>query len=101
MLEDLLQKKVIKLPEYKCPKEVGHANDPNYCQYHRIVSHSMEKCFILKDLIMKLAKKGRIHLNLDEVVESNHATVTFGSLDPVLLHLPPKTLGACVDTIQC
>ena len=50
---------------------------------------------------MKLAKQGRIHLDLDEVVESNHATVTFGSIDPVLLHVPPKTLGACADTIQC
>ena len=39
--------------------------------------------------------------NLDEVVESNHATITFGSFDPVSLHVPPKTLGACVDTIQC
>ena len=50
---------------------------------------------------MKLAKQGRIHLDLDEVVESNHATVTFGSIDPVLLHVPPKTLEACTDTIQC
>ena len=50
---------------------------------------------------MKLAKQGRIHLDLDEVVESNHATVTFGSLDLVLLHVSPKTLRACVDTIQC
>ena len=50
---------------------------------------------------MKLAKQGRIHLDLDEVVESNHATVTFGSFVPVSLHVPLKTLGACVVTIQC
>ena len=80
---------------------MGRVNDPNYCHYHRIVSHSVEKCFILKDLIMKLAKQRRIHLDLDEVVESNHATVTFRSLNPILLHVPPKTLGACTDTIQC
>ena len=48
---------------------------------------------------MKLSKQGRIHLDLDEVVELNHATVTFGSLDPILLHVPPKTLGACAGTI--
>ena len=80
---------------------MGRINDLNYCHCHRIASHPVEKCFILKDLIMRIAKQGRIHLDLDEVVESNHATVTFGSLDPVLLHVPPKTLGACVDTIQC
>lgn len=101
MLEDLLQKKVIELPECKRPEEMGRLNDPNYCHYHRIISHPVEKCFILKDLIMKLVKQRRIHLDLDEVVESNHTTVTFGSLDPVLLHVPLKKLGACADTIQC
>ena len=101
MLEDLLHKKVIELSECKRPKEMGRVNDPNYFHYHRIVSHPVEKCFILKDLIMKLAKQGRIHLDMDEVVESNHATVIFGFLDPVLLHVPPKTLGACVNTIKC
>ena len=50
---------------------------------------------------MKLSKQGRIHLDLDEVVESNHATITFGFLNPVSLHGPPKTLGACTSTIQC
>ena len=50
---------------------------------------------------MKLAKQERIHLDLDEVVELNHVTVTFGSLNPVSLHVPLKTLGVCVGTIQC
>ena len=49
---------------------------------------------------MKLVKQGRIHLDLDEVVESNHATVTFGSLNPISLHVPLKKLGACANTIQ-
>ena len=50
---------------------------------------------------MKLAKQERIHLDLDEVVELNHAMVTFGSFDPVPLHVPLKKLGACANTIQC
>ena len=57
MLEDLLQKKFIELPKCKRPEEMGRVNDPDYCHHHRIVSHSVEKCFILKDLIMKLAKQ--------------------------------------------
>ena len=101
MLEEFLQKKVIELPKCKHPEEMGRVNDPNYYHYHRIVSHPMEKCFILKDLIMKLAKQWRIHLDLDEVVESNHAMVTFGSFDLVPLHIPLKKLGACASTIQC
>ena len=50
---------------------------------------------------MKLAKQGIIYVDLDEVVESNNATVTFGSFDLVPLHVPLKKLGACVSTIQC
>ena len=80
---------------------MGRVNDPNYCHYHRIVGHPMKKSFTLKDFIMKLAKQGRIHLDLDEVVQSNHATITFGSFDPIPLHVLLKKLGACVSTIQC
>ena len=46
VLEGLLQKKVIELPECKRSKEMGHVNDLNYCHYHRSVSHLVEKCFI-------------------------------------------------------
>ena len=56
MLEDLLQKKVIDLPECKHPEEMGCVNDPNYCHYHQIISQPIEECFIFKNLIMKLAK---------------------------------------------
>ena len=34
MLEDLLHKKVIELPECKIPEEMGHVNDLNYCHYY-------------------------------------------------------------------
>ena len=38
---------------------------------------------------MNLSKQGRIHLDLDDVVESNHTTITFGSfnLAHYMLHL--------------
>ena len=78
---------------------MGHVNHPNYFHYHQIVSHPVEKCFILKDLIIKLVKQGRIHLDLDEIVESNHATVTFGSFDPIPLHASLKKPGTCANTI--
>ena len=99
MLEDLLHKKVIELPECKRLEKMGRVNDLNYGHYHQIINHPVKKCFILKDLIMKLVNEERIHLDLDEVVQSNHAIVTFRSFDPDSLHVPPKTLGACTDTI--
>ena len=70
MLEDLLENNVIKLPECKRPKEMGCTNDPKYYIYHRVVSHPVEKCFVLKDLILRLAKEGKILLDLDETAKA-------------------------------
>ncbi len=88
MLENLLEKEIIKLLECKWPEEMGRTNNPKYCKYHRVVSHTVEKCFILKDLILRLAKEGKIFLDLDEAVGSNHATFTIGSPCPTKTQSP-------------
>jgi len=72
MLDDLLEKGVIQLLEPKESEEVGRTFDPSYCRYYRMVSHSFEKCIILKYRIMQLVKDGTIISNLDYVVEANH-----------------------------
>jgi len=51
MLDDLLEKGVIELPEPKRPEEVGRTADPKYCRYHRIVNHPLKKCVTLKECI--------------------------------------------------
>ena len=63
MLEQLLKLKLIELPECRQPEEMGKVDDPNYCKYHRIISHPIQKCFVLKELIMKLAKERKIDLD--------------------------------------
>jgi len=75
MLDDLLEKRVIELPEPKLSEEVGRTTDPKYYQYHGIVSHPLEKRGTLKERIMRLAKEGRIILDLDETTEVGHVTV--------------------------
>ena len=75
ILEYLLETKVIQLLECKCPNEMGRVNDLKYCKYHCIVGHPIEKCFILKEVIMKLAKEVKILLDIEEVATSNHAVV--------------------------
>ena len=51
MLDQLLELNVIELPEMKRPEEAGKVNDPNYCKYHRLVSHPTQHCFVLKERI--------------------------------------------------
>ena len=70
ILEQLLQLKLIELPE-----DMGKVDDPNYCKYHCIIGHPIQKCFIFKEQVMKLAKENKIDLDFNEVVRSNHVTV--------------------------
>ncbi|KAM1282093.1 hypothetical protein ACFX2H_022496 [Malus domestica] len=95
MLDDLLEKKVIELPEYKRPEEVNRVNDLKYCKYHRIVSHPVGKCFVLKELIIKLAQQGRIKLDLEDTVATHTTTIAFGSFDPVPLQATPDHSYQC------
>ena len=62
---------------------MGKVDDPNYCRYHRIIGHPIQKCFVFKEQIMKLAKEDKIDLNFNEVVGSNHVTVACDVL-PIL-----------------
>ncbi|KAM1216793.1 hypothetical protein TB2_012869 [Malus domestica] len=95
MLEDLLEKKVIGLPECRRPEEMNRTDSQRYYKFHRFISHPTKKCFVLKDLIMKLAQKGIIELDLDNVVKSNYTTITSGSSDSRFL---PQPLGASSKT---
>ena len=78
MLEQLLKLKLIELPECKRSEEMEKVDDPNYCKYHRIINHPIQKCFVLKELIMKLAKERKIDLDFNEVAQSNLATFSCG-----------------------
>ncbi|XP_050945125.1 uncharacterized protein LOC127150667 [Cucumis melo] len=43
-----------------------NVDDPNYCKYHQVIGHPVEKCFVLKELILRLAREKKIQLNLKE-----------------------------------
>jgi len=88
MLDDLLEKGVIQLPEPKRPEELRKMANPLYYQYHRMVSHPLEKCITLKECIMQFVKDVTIILDLDDVVEINYISskyYQFRSLGHVLL----------------
>ena len=75
IFEQLLQMKLIELPECWQLEDIGKVDDPNYCKYHCIIGHPIQKCFVFKEQIIKLAKENKIDLNFNEVVGSNHVTV--------------------------
>ncbi|KAM2225242.1 hypothetical protein ACFXTI_019018 [Malus domestica] len=95
MLDDLLGKKVIELQKCKRPEEINRMNDPRYCKYHRIVSHPVGKCFVLKELIMKLAQQRKIELDLEDTGATHTTTIAFGSFDPVPLQATPDHSYQC------
>ncbi|TYK23554.1 retrotransposon gag protein [Cucumis melo var. makuwa] len=86
MLEQLIEKQLIQLPECKRPEQAGKVDDPNYCKYHRVINHPVEKCFVLKELILKLAHENKIELDIDEVAQTNHVAVNMTS------NVPPSIL---------
>ena len=96
ILDDLLEMGAIQLPKPKSPEEVGRTTRPKYCCYHRMVSHPLEKCIMIMERIMQLAKVGKIILDLDDVVEANRSssqkmefcTLQFRNLEPVVLFKP-------------
>ncbi|KAM1294746.1 hypothetical protein TB2_014432 [Malus domestica] len=88
MLDDLLEKKVIDLPKCRRLEEINRTDSPRYCKFHRFISHPREKCFVLKDLILKLAQQGKIELDLEDTVAAHTTTIVFGSLD----HVPLRSM---------
>ena len=72
MLDDLLENGIIELPTPKWPEEAGRTSDPKYYRYHRVISRPLEKCIMLKECIMQLARDGKIILDLDDSAETNH-----------------------------
>ncbi|KAA0035697.1 retrotransposon gag protein [Cucumis melo var. makuwa] len=81
-----LRERQKKLPEFKQPEQVGKVDDLNYCKYHWVISHPVEKCFVLKELILKLAREKKIKLDIDEIAQTNHVVVEMTS------SVPPATL---------
>ncbi|KAM1604471.1 hypothetical protein ACFX1Z_030950 [Malus domestica] len=88
MLDDLLDKKVIDLPECRRSEEINRTDSPRYSKFHRFISHLTKKCFVLKDLILKLAQQGKIELDLEDTVAAHTTTIVFGSLD----HVPLRSM---------
>jgi hypothetical protein len=50
----------LTLPACKRPADIDKANEGEFCHYHRILGHTIEECWVFKDLIEKGYKDGTI-----------------------------------------
>lgn len=66
----------------KRPDEVGQTSNPKYCTCHRLISHLIDDCFVLKGKIQDLIDSGIIHLPKGSVkAPINQASVAKDALD--------------------
>ncbi|XP_038717270.1 uncharacterized protein LOC120010560 [Tripterygium wilfordii] len=96
ILDQLLEQKLIELPTSKRPEEIGQTDNPKYCKYHRIIGHPIEKCFVFKDIIMRLNRENKIDLDLTDNVEVNCGMVAFGSFDPIPISMEAQTMPSSI-----
>jgi hypothetical protein len=52
----------LTLPACKRPADIDKANEGEFCPYHRVLGHTIEECWVFKDLIEKGYKDGTIQL---------------------------------------
>ena len=90
IFEELLAAKMITLPEPKRPAEVNKTDDPKYCRYHRLISHTIEDCYILKDIIQEKINKHEIEVDSS----SKHQTATSNMIEGKLTPSAPLPEGS-------
>lgn len=94
-----MTRKLIELPEPKLPNEVGKVNDPKYCKCPRVVGHPIEKCFVVKEKILGLARDGNIIIDTEDVVDMNVASIASAKSKACLERDMQKVLATAVEKI--
>lgn len=100
ILDQLLEQKIIELPGPKRPEEAGKIDHPKYYKFHRIISHLVEKCFVLKDLIVRLDKENKIKLEIGENPTAVCLKVLLGSFDPIPIAEKKQTFFGVRDVCK-
>ncbi|MQL84504.1 hypothetical protein Taro_017013 [Colocasia esculenta] len=52
----------ITLPTPKRPDQAAKKDEPRYCLYHQILGHPLEECYVFKDIVESLIKKGELQM---------------------------------------
>lgn len=97
---------MIKLREPRCPEEIGKVNDPKYCKFHRMLGHTTQNCFVLKDNHQGLADAGILTLRPKQKMTAANVTsfTTFGQMPEVLeevLPIPEAEIQIVNTNLHC
>jgi len=63
IFDQLMASGSLILPEPKRPNQVNKTDHPKYCPYHRLISHTIEECYVLKDKIQNMIDEGDIEMD--------------------------------------
>ncbi|CAB4273271.1 unnamed protein product [Prunus armeniaca] len=83
IFDQFLASKAITLSESKRPTKANKTNDPRYCRYHRLVSHTLKDCYILKDKIQELLNNGGLEIDSSSQHHSAAANMIEEKLTPI------------------
>jgi hypothetical protein len=50
----------LTLPIYKRPADINKADEGEFCPYHRVLGHTIEECWVFKDLVERGCNDGTI-----------------------------------------
>jgi len=78
MLNNLLKANLIELLELKRSKKTNQMVNLNYCKYHCLISHPVEKYFMLKYKIARLNENGDIVFDAEITVLNITTMVNLG-----------------------
>ena len=85
----------LKLPEARCPEEVGKTNNPNYCLYHRMLGQPTKNYYAFKDILQALidAKVLKLHPKQKKVMINMTSFFQFGNQPPTPARVVPIPKG--------
>lgn len=73
----------LELPECKRPEESDQTSNPNYCPYHRVVSHPIEDCYVFKDWLEKKDRSGEFTLSDSVLIRPKRESTKMVTLSSV------------------
>ena len=62
IIDDLMAAKAISLLEQKRPTKANKTNDPKHFPYHMIISHPIKDCYVLKNIVDDMIRRGEIEI---------------------------------------